>query len=125
MLLEGKKLLITGVLDRKSIAFSAAEEAQKAGAEIVLTSFGRVANITKMMAKKLPTVPAPFRRSDARPWVQWARRNLQPSPRIAVATGDLPLRHAHPSISRVFPPALLTDRPARGKIPALLPATDP
>src|SRR2546421_7055891 len=57
MLLEGKKLLITGVLDRKSIAFSAAEEAQKAGAEIVLTSFGRVANITKMMAKKLPTVP--------------------------------------------------------------------
>ncbi len=54
MLLEGKKLLITGVLDRKSIAFAIAEEAQKAGAEIVLTSFGRVANITRMMAKRLP-----------------------------------------------------------------------
>jgi enoyl-[acyl-carrier protein] reductase I len=57
MLLEGKKLLITGVLDRKSIAYSVAEEAQKAGAEIVLTSFGRVKNITDMMAKRLPTRP--------------------------------------------------------------------
>jgi meromycolic acid enoyl-[acyl-carrier-protein] reductase len=45
------------VLDRRSIAFSIAEEAQKAGAEIVLTSFGRVANITRMMAKRLPTTP--------------------------------------------------------------------
>jgi enoyl-[acyl-carrier protein] reductase I len=57
MLLDGKRLMITGVLDRRSIAFSIAEEAQKAGAEIVLTSFGRVANITKMMAKRLPTPP--------------------------------------------------------------------
>jgi enoyl-[acyl-carrier protein] reductase I len=54
MLLEGKKLLVTGVLDRRSIAFSIAEEAQKAGAEIVLTSFGRVMSITKMMVKRLP-----------------------------------------------------------------------
>jgi enoyl-[acyl-carrier protein] reductase I len=57
MLLDGKKLLVTGVLDRRSIAFSIAEEAQKAGAEIVLTSFGRVANITRMMAKRLPSIP--------------------------------------------------------------------
>jgi meromycolic acid enoyl-[acyl-carrier-protein] reductase len=57
MLLEGKKILITGVLDRKSIAYSIAEEAQQAGAEIVLTSFGRVANITQMAAKRLPVVP--------------------------------------------------------------------
>ena len=57
MLLDGKKLLVTGVLDRRSIAFSIAEEAQKAGAEIVLTSFGRVMNITKMMAKRLPQTP--------------------------------------------------------------------
>jgi enoyl-[acyl-carrier protein] reductase I len=57
MLLQGKKLLITGVLDRRSIAFAVAEEAQKAGAEIVLTSFGRVMNITKMMAKRLPATP--------------------------------------------------------------------
>lgn len=57
MLLEGKKLLVTGVLDRKSIAYSIAEEAQKAGAEIVLTSFGRVMSITRMMAKRLPAQP--------------------------------------------------------------------
>lgn len=57
MLLEGKKLLVTGVLDRKSIAYSVAEEAQKAGAEIVLTSFGRVKSITEMMAKRLPVKP--------------------------------------------------------------------
>jgi enoyl-[acyl-carrier protein] reductase I len=57
MLLDGKKLLVTGVLDRRSIAYSVAEEAQKAGAEIVLTSFGRVASITQMMAKRLPVTP--------------------------------------------------------------------
>ena len=57
MLLDGKKLLVTGVLDRRSIAFSIAEEAQKAGAEIVLTSFGRVASITRMMARRLPVTP--------------------------------------------------------------------
>ncbi|HEX4213446.1 MAG TPA: enoyl-ACP reductase FabI [Candidatus Dormibacteraeota bacterium] len=57
MLLDGKKILVTGVLDRKSIAFSIAEEAQKAGAEIVLTSFGRVMRITRMMAKRLPQEP--------------------------------------------------------------------
>ncbi|MGH7910685.1 MAG: enoyl-ACP reductase FabI [Candidatus Dormibacteraceae bacterium] len=57
MLLEGKKLLVTGVLDRKSIAFAIADEAQKAGAEIVLSSFGRVARITRMMAKRLDPEP--------------------------------------------------------------------
>src|SRR5262249_27811007 len=57
MLLEGKRLLVTGVLDRRSIAFAVAEEAQAAGAEIVLTSFGRVMNITRMMARRLPTTP--------------------------------------------------------------------
>lgn len=57
MLLEGKKILITGVLDRRSMAYSIAEEAQKAGAEIVLTSFGRVSKITQMMAKRLPSKP--------------------------------------------------------------------
>lgn len=57
MLLEGKKILVTGVLDRKSMAFSVAEEAQRAGAEVVLTSFGRVSRITQMMAKRLPVQP--------------------------------------------------------------------
>src|SRR5919197_718912 len=41
MLLEGKKLLVTGVLTRESIAYASAEALQEHGAEIVLTSFGR------------------------------------------------------------------------------------
>ena len=41
MLLEGKKLLVTGVLTDDSIAFAVAKVAQESGAEIVLTSFGR------------------------------------------------------------------------------------
>ncbi len=67
MLLDGKKLLVTGVLDRRSIAFSIAEEAQKAGAEIVLTSFGRVMSITTMMAKRLPTTPDVLELDGTRP----------------------------------------------------------
>jgi enoyl-[acyl-carrier protein] reductase I len=57
MLLEGKKVLIVGVLDRKSIAYSIAEQAQQAGAEILLTSFGRVMSITQMTVKRLDPVP--------------------------------------------------------------------
>lgn len=55
MLLEGKKLLITGVLTRESIAFSAARSAQEQGAEILLTSFGRGFGLTEKIAKRLPT----------------------------------------------------------------------
>ncbi|MGE5461245.1 MAG: enoyl-ACP reductase FabI [Solirubrobacterales bacterium] len=54
MLLEGKKLLITGVLTRESIAYAAARAAQEQGAEIVLTSFGRAMGLTEKSAKRLP-----------------------------------------------------------------------
>ncbi|OFW77529.1 MAG: enoyl-[acyl-carrier-protein] reductase [Actinobacteria bacterium RBG_19FT_COMBO_70_19] len=54
MLLEGKKLLITGVLTRESIAYAAAKAAQEHGAEIVLTSFGRAMGLTEKSAKRLP-----------------------------------------------------------------------
>src|SRR5437660_10170661 len=43
--------------DRRSIGYSIAQEAQKAGAEILLTSFGRMMSITQMTAKKLNPVP--------------------------------------------------------------------
>ena len=39
-MLDGKKLLITGVINRESIAFEVARQAQEAGAEVVLTGFG-------------------------------------------------------------------------------------
>ena len=53
MLLDGKRLLITGVLNDASIAFSVARLAQDAGADIVLTGFGRGMRITERVAGKL------------------------------------------------------------------------
>ena len=57
MLLEGKKILVTGVLSRQSIAFSVARVAQQEGAEVILTSFGRVRSLTEKTARKLDPVP--------------------------------------------------------------------
>jgi meromycolic acid enoyl-[acyl-carrier-protein] reductase len=57
MLLDGKKLLITGVLTDDSIAFSIARVAQEAGAEVLLTGVGRGMSLTQRVAKKLPTTP--------------------------------------------------------------------
>jgi enoyl-[acyl-carrier protein] reductase I len=55
--LDGKKLLITGVVNRESIAYEVARQAQEHGAEIVLTSFGRVRRMTERSASKLDPVP--------------------------------------------------------------------
>ncbi|WP_298460132.1 enoyl-ACP reductase FabI [uncultured Cellulomonas sp.] len=57
-LLDGKKLLITGVLTDGSIAFHVARLAQEQGAEVVLTSFGRQFRLTQAIARRLP-VEAP------------------------------------------------------------------
>jgi enoyl-[acyl-carrier protein] reductase I len=57
MLLEGKRLLITGVLTNGSIAYAVAERAQQEGAEIVLTGFGRTRRMTERAAKRLPSPP--------------------------------------------------------------------
>jgi enoyl-[acyl-carrier protein] reductase I len=57
MLLEGKRLLVTGVLTRGSIAYSVAERAQEEGAEVVLTGFGRTRRMTERAAAKLPSPP--------------------------------------------------------------------
>jgi meromycolic acid enoyl-[acyl-carrier protein] reductase len=54
-LLHDKKLLITGVLNRDSIAFETARQAQEAGAEVVLTGFGRAKRLTDRAANQLPT----------------------------------------------------------------------
>lgn len=57
MLLEGKKLLMTGVLTPASIAFAATRVAQEQGAEVVLTGFGRAISITQKSARRLPIPP--------------------------------------------------------------------
>jgi enoyl-[acyl-carrier protein] reductase I len=54
VILAGKRLLITGVITKDSIAFHAAEQAQREGAEVLLTSFGRVRRMTERAAAKLP-----------------------------------------------------------------------
>jgi meromycolic acid enoyl-[acyl-carrier-protein] reductase len=54
MILAGKRLLITGVITKDSIAFHAAEQAQREGAEVLLTSFGRVKRMTERAAQRLP-----------------------------------------------------------------------
>lgn len=53
MLLNGKKLLVTGVQTDRSIAYAAARLAQDNGAEIVLTGFGRGLRITEKIAASL------------------------------------------------------------------------
>lgn len=53
-MLSDKKLLITGVITRDSIAWEAARQAQEAGAEVVLTGFGRARRLTERAAKSLP-----------------------------------------------------------------------
>lgn len=57
MLLEGKRVLVTGVLNTDSIAFSIARVAQEQGAEVVLTSFGRIMSLTERSARRLPVEP--------------------------------------------------------------------
>lgn len=52
-LLEGKRLLITGVITDSSIAFHAAKVAQEQGATVVLTGFGRM-SLVERIAKRLP-----------------------------------------------------------------------
>lgn len=57
MLLDGKKLLFTGVLTTQSIAFNAAKIAQEQGATLVLTGVGKAMALTEMVAKRLPETP--------------------------------------------------------------------
>jgi enoyl-[acyl-carrier protein] reductase I len=55
MLLEDKKLLVTGVLTDDSIAWHVARIAQEEGAEIVVTGFGRGLRLTERSVQRLPS----------------------------------------------------------------------
>ncbi|WP_411084389.1 enoyl-ACP reductase FabI [Streptomyces sp. cmx-18-6] len=52
-ILDGKRILVTGVLMESSIAFHAAKVAQEQGAEVILTAFPRP-TLTERIARKLP-----------------------------------------------------------------------
>jgi enoyl-[acyl-carrier protein] reductase I len=56
-LLDGKKILITGVLTDASLAFGVARLAQEQGAEVILTGAGRGLRLTQRTARKLPVEP--------------------------------------------------------------------
>jgi meromycolic acid enoyl-[acyl-carrier-protein] reductase len=53
-LLDGKRVVVTGVLTEESLAFGVARLAMKEGAEVVLTGAGRGFNLTRRVARKLP-----------------------------------------------------------------------
>jgi enoyl ACP reductase len=57
MLLEGKRVLVTGVLTDASIAFAIARRAREEGADLVLTGFGRALRLTQRTARRLPGEP--------------------------------------------------------------------
>jgi len=55
-ILEGKRILVTGVLTDASMAFHVARIAQQEGATVVLTGFGRL-SLVQRIAKRLPDPP--------------------------------------------------------------------
>jgi enoyl ACP reductase len=62
-ILDGKRLLVTGVITEQSLGFGVAKYAQEQGADVVLTGFGRL-SLVERIAKKLPK-PAPVVELDA------------------------------------------------------------
>ncbi len=56
--LAGRRILVTGVLTPKSIAYAIAQACSAHGAEVVLTSFGRAMSLTERSAKRLDPPPA-------------------------------------------------------------------
>jgi enoyl ACP reductase len=55
-ILDGKRILVTGVLTDASIAFHVARVAQQEGATVVLTGFGRI-SLVQRIARRLPDPP--------------------------------------------------------------------
>ena len=99
-LLDGKRLLITGVITDASIAFSVARLAQEQGAQVVLTGFGRM-SLVERVAAKLPQ-PAPVVELDVadqehldsprRPGARARRRPRRGGARDRLRAGVLPRR---------------------------------
>lgn len=56
-ILDGKNVLVTGVLTNSSLAFGVAQLAQQEGANIILTGAGRGLSLTTRTARKFDTEP--------------------------------------------------------------------
>src|SRR5581483_650905 len=66
-LLDGKRILVTGVLTDDSLAFAAARIAQEQGADIALTGAGRGMGLTPRVARRLPSEPEVWERVVTQP----------------------------------------------------------
>ncbi|UMG92444.1 enoyl-ACP reductase FabI [Nocardioides sp. TF02-7] len=56
-LLDGKRILVTGVTHDTSIGFGIARFAQEQGATVLISNFGRALRLTERIAKRLPETP--------------------------------------------------------------------
>ncbi len=73
-LLDGKRIVITGVLTDASLAFGVAQLAQAQGAELVLTGAGRGLSLTQRTARKLASPPPVFELDVTEPaHIEWVR----------------------------------------------------
>lgn len=54
---SGRRVLVTGVITRYSIAWEVARQLQEAGDDVVLTGFGRTRRMTERAARSLPDPP--------------------------------------------------------------------
>jgi meromycolic acid enoyl-[acyl-carrier-protein] reductase len=59
-ILQGKHIIVTGVLTDASLAFGVAKLAQEEGAEVILTGAGRALSLTERTARKLPKPTSVF-----------------------------------------------------------------
>jgi enoyl-[acyl-carrier protein] reductase I len=56
-ILDGKRVLVTGVTMDNSIGFAVAKVAQEQGATVLISNFGRALGITRRIAARLPETP--------------------------------------------------------------------
>src|SRR5215218_7885930 len=56
-ILDGKRILVTGVTMDSSIGFAVAKVAQEQGATVIISNFGRALGITRRIAARLPQEP--------------------------------------------------------------------
>lgn len=54
MILHGRRVLVAGVTDEKSLGYAVARRAQQEGATVVVSSFGRALGVTRRVVKRLP-----------------------------------------------------------------------
>ena len=59
-ILQGKHIIVTGVLTDASLAFGVAKLAQEEGADVILTGAGRALSLTERTARKLPKPASVF-----------------------------------------------------------------